>query len=487
MAFAKDLRASVLQAAMQGKLTEQLETDTPVSELLADIKAEKDRLIIAKKIKKEKPLPTITDEDIPFDIPDNWGFVRLGDVAILKNGYSFKNTEYKPEGIQIVRISDLSGNTISTKNAVYYTENKDLEKYLIAANSILICMTGSIGKMSIVKNAPKAYLNQRVGMLIPSEKILLKYIYYYLNCEHVVFKWNSAKTSTNGNIKSEDITHLCFPVPPVEEQKRIVRRIDEIITLIDELEAIEEELTKLKEVFPGDMKNAILQAAMQGKLTEQLETDSSVDDLLEDIKKERERLVAEGKIKKSRTKQNDNFVAFNDDEMPFEIPENWRWVKLGDIGYTNIGLTYSPKDISNDGTIVLRSSNIQNDKMDYNDIVKVKCDIPENKKCAKGDILICARNGSKKLVGKSAIIDKDGMSFGAFMALFRSQYNPYIVYVINSPYFRNSLLGEANTMTINQITQDMLKNFVLPFPPLEEQNRIVAKLEQILPLISDLS
>ena len=184
----------------------------------------------------------------------------------------------------------------------------------------------------------------------------------------------------------------------------------------------------------------------------------------------------------SKSKKEKTIVQISDDEMPFDIPDSWKWVRLGTIGYTNIGLTYSPKDVSSEGTIVLRSSNIQEGRMDYNDIVKVKVEVPDNKMCRKGDILICARNGSKRLVGKAAIIDADGMSFGAFMAIFRSECNQFIYYVINSAYFRNTLLGDTGTTTINQITQDMLKNVLVPLPPIAEQKRIVAKLEEILPL-----
>ena len=171
------------------------------------------------------------------------------------------------------------------------------------------------------------------------------------------------------------------------------------------------------------------------------------------------------------------------DEIPFDIPDSWEWVRLGQIGETNIGLTYRPSDkTASNGTLVLRSSNIQNDKIDYNDNVYVSCDIPDRAMIHKGDILICARNGSRALVGKCAIVDKEGMAFGAFMAKFSSQFNQYIKLFIDSPIFRQQLDG-VKTETINQITQDMLKNQLCPLPPLAEQKRIVAKIEELLPYI----
>ncbi len=227
-----------------------------------------------------------------------------------------------------------------------------------------------------------------------------------------------------------------------------------------------------------DLKNSILQQAIQGKLLPQNPADEPASELLKKISAERQKLIDEGKIKNPP-----QLPPISDAEKSFDIPESWQWVRLGEIGETNIGLTYSPNNVSSDGIIVLRSGNIQNGKIDYSDIVKVNLEIPENKFCRKGDILICARNGSKKLVGKAAIIDQDNLTFGAFMAKFRSRFNEYILFVINSPHFRKTLSGDVSTMTINQITQDMLKNFLLPLPPLAEQKRIVEKLEEILPLV----
>lgn len=171
------------------------------------------------------------------------------------------------------------------------------------------------------------------------------------------------------------------------------------------------------------------------------------------------------------------------DEIPFEIPDTWEWVRLGNIGETNIGLTYKPADVCNSGIGVLRSNNIQNGMMDYSDLIYVSCDVPIRAMAQKGDILICARNGSRALVGKSAIVDRDGMAFGAFMAIFRSICNPYIQLFINSYLFRGQLDG-ATTTTINQVTQSMLRKQLCPLPPLEEQKRIVEKYNELLPLIT---
>ncbi|MDU8667019.1 restriction endonuclease subunit S [Faecalibacterium prausnitzii] len=228
---------------------------------------------------------------------------------------------------------------------------------------------------------------------------------------------------------------------------------------------------------PEQLKSSILQYAIQGKLVEQRPEEGTGEELYQQIQTNLDA------ISEVQTKKKNKILPIEEKDVPFDIPETWRWVRLGTIGYTNIGLTYSPKDQTMDGVIVLRSSNIQNGKMVYEDIVKVNMEIPDNKMCQIGDILICARNGSKRLVGKSAIVDKAGMSFGAFMAIFRSVCNQYIIHVINSAYFRNSLLGDTGTTTINQITQDMLKNSLIPLPPLAEQKRIVAKIEELLPLV----
>ena len=242
-----------------------------------------------------------------------------------------------------------------------------------------------------------------------------------------------------------------------------------------------------------DLKNALLQEAVQGKLVPQIASEGNARDLLEEIKKEKlshgldfaNAKSGKRKSKKETALAGSNPCDITEDEIPFEIPKNWCWCRLGEIIDTNIGLTYSPTDIVQSGGIaVLRSNNIQNGEIVYNDLVYVSKTVPEKCMAKKGDLLICARNGSRALVGKCAIIKENGMSFGAFMALIRSPFNSYIMNFINSPLYRARLEG-VNTTTINQITQDNLKETLIPLPPLAEQKRIVAAIEKFMPLIEE--
>ena len=175
-------------------------------------------------------------------------------------------------------------------------------------------------------------------------------------------------------------------------------------------------------------------------------------------------------------------------DVPFEIPGSWAWVKLGYLGNTNIGLTYHPNEIVDNGIPVLRSNNIVAGKLDLSNLVCVNSKILDNQFLNTGDILICARNGSQSLVGKCAIVDNSAkhFSFGAFMAVFRSEYNPFIYHYLNSEYFRDYMF-EANSTQICQLTQNMLKNALIPLPPLAEQKRIVDKIEEIFASLDEIS
>ena len=487
MAFAKDLRASVLQAAMQGKLTEQLETDTPVSELLADIKAEKDRLISEKKIKKEKPLSTISDDDIPFDIPESWEWVRFGDIVYYNMGKTPPRAEpeWWKNDYPWVSIADMPENGHISKTKEMVSQKAIDEKFskISPAGTMLMSFKLTVGRVSILDI--DAVHNEAIISIYPHcdrNNIIQKYLFMLL--PYVANAGNTKNAIKGKTLNNDSIRNLLIPLPPIEEQKRIVRRIEEIMKHIDELEAIEEELKKLKEVFPADMKAAVLQAAMQGKLTEQLETDSSVDDLLEDIKKEREKLVAEGKIKKSRTTQNDNFVEL--DNVLFDIPSSWKWVKLGDLFQHNTGKALNGMNQEGELYKYITTSNVYWDRFELDNLKEMKFKNSEIEKCqvVKGDLLVCEGGD----IGRSAIWNKD---FPIMCQNHIHRLRPYVslnikfYHLVLYLYKMAGLIG-GKGIAIQGLSSNALHNIVVPLPPIEEQRRIVNKLETILPLIENI-
>ena len=233
------------------------------------------------------------------------------------------------------------------------------------------------------------------------------------------------------------------------------------------------------------LRQKILDLAIHGKLVPQDPNDEPASVLLERIKAEKERLIKEGKIKRTKRSK----AACDKPHYPYELPKGWCWTTLGDIAESNIGLTYKPSDICLDGIPVYRSNNIKNGHIDLSDVVRVNTKILEKQFLNEGDLLICARNGSRRLVGKNAIISQLGgpAAFGAFMAVCRSSYNPWICLVLNTTYF-DRYLDDSNSATINQVTQSMLLAFPVPFPPKNEQDRIineVAQLESVIANIND--
>ncbi|MCA3957750.1 restriction endonuclease subunit S [Vibrio vulnificus] len=230
------------------------------------------------------------------------------------------------------------------------------------------------------------------------------------------------------------------------------------------------------------LRELILELAVRGKLVPQDPNDEPASVLLERIAVEKAQLVKEGKIKKQK-----KLSSIDDDDYLFDIPSGWSWERLGNVGETNIGLTYSPKDAGETGIPVLRSANIQRGKIDLSDLVRVQKEVKDSVLVEIGDLLICARNGSKALVGKTAQICelKEPMAFGAFMAIFRSCINDYIEVFLNSPVYRKNLEG-VSTTTINQITQSNLRSTICPIPPVEEQHRIVAKVDELMALCDQL-
>ena len=231
------------------------------------------------------------------------------------------------------------------------------------------------------------------------------------------------------------------------------------------------------------LRQKILDLAIHGKLVPQDPNDEPASVLLERIRAEKERLIKEGKIKRpKKTKATSDKPHY--ENVPFEVPSSWVWTTVGDIAESNIGLTYKPSDICDDGVPVYRSNNIQNRRIDKTELVRVNAKILDKQYLAVGDLLICARNGSRRLVGKCALIENlsEPSAFGAFMAVCRSAYNPWIYLLLNTGYF-NRYLDDSNSTAINQVTQSMLLAFRVPFPPKKEQDRIIYVISKWFDLI----
>ena len=481
--LADKLRKSVLQSAIQGKLTEQLATDDKVEDLLQAIEEEKELLIKEKKIKKQKPLPEITEDEIPFAIPENWKWVRLGEIGIWEAGTtpSRSKSEYYINGkIPWVKTGDLTDSILkSVTENITQLALEETSLKIKPVGSVLIAMYGAtIGKVSIL--GIEATTNQACCACVTYKNIYNKYIFYYLISQ----RDNLKKMGAGGaqpNISREKIIKTIMPLPPLAEQKRIVEKLDNVLANIDELKDNEEKLSILQKNFPDKLKKSILQSAIQGKLTEQLATDDNVEDLLQAIKEEKERLIKEKKIKKQKP-----LPEITEEEIPFEIPENWKWIRLGEIGITQTGNTPSrlhseyigndipfitPKDISDKGIIY--------NNQGLSELGKTVARI-----CNKDTILQVCIGGS---IGKTNIVNREV----AFNQQINSIYpifciSRYVFMVMQSAYFIIKMRNKAGGTATPIINRGIWDTILIPLPSLAEQKRIVEKLDKLLADIEEL-
>jgi type I restriction enzyme S subunit len=324
---AQDLKNSILQLAIQGKLVEQREEEGTAKELLEKIKAEKEQLIKEKKIKKEKLLPEISQDEIPFEIPENWEWVRVGSIGSWSAGATPSRThpEYYNGNIPWLKTGDLNDGFINEVQE--YISELALEKTSVRLNpvgSILMAMYGAtIGKLGVLNI--EATTNQACCACITYQGIYNMYLFYYLMAQ----RKNFIKMGAGGaqpNISKEKIVLSLIPLPPLEEQKRIEAKIEELMPYIEKYDKAYTKVEALNKKFPEDMQKSILQYAIQGKLVEQRNEEGTAEELYVKIQEEKEKLIKEKKMKKEKS-----LPEISEEEIPFEIPENWKWVRMGDV------------------------------------------------------------------------------------------------------------------------------------------------------------
>jgi len=495
MRICDDLRKAVLQAAIQGKLTKQLPEDGDVADLLKQITAEKAKLIKEGKIKKEKPLPEIMAKEIPFDIPEKWQWCRLGGLCSkIGSGNTppgGKNSNvYVPKGIKFIRSMNVYNDGLHYQGMVYISEELAAKRTgnLVYAKDILLNITGgSIGRCALIPvSFDLGSVNQHV-LIIRNVNFAIREFIHICICSPMVQEIILKKAvGDKAGFSAEKANNLLIPLPPLAEQQRIVARVEELMARIDNLEKTETELEKLKAAFPGDMKAALLQAAMQGKLTEQLPEDGDAADLLEQIAKEKSQLIKEGKIKKEKP-----LPEITPNEVPFDIPENWKWVRWGNLA-KSIQYGYNASGLQSGRIKMLRISDISANNTVNWDTVPF-CNITETDIDSyllhPNDILFARTGGT---VGKSFLIKELPMPSVFAGYLIRTNYNSdllspqYLKYFMNSfLYWRQLQAGTTKTAQPNCNGQTLSK-MIIPLPPLAEQKRIVEKLDKLLPLCDGL-
>ena len=481
--LADKLRKSVLQSAIQGKLTEQLATDDKVEDLLQAIKEEKELLIKEKKIKKQKPLPKITEDEIPFAIPENWKWVRLGEVIELISGRDLVKDKYNNncEGIPYIT----GASNFNNNNLIIDRWTNEATSIAIK-NDILLTCKGTIGEIAVLKENKVHIARQIMSIRLLQGNI--EYIKWYIISQ--IDKLKSMGKSIIPGISREMILNYLIPLPPLAEQKRIVEKLDNVLANIDELKANEEKLSILQKNFPDKLKKSILQSAIQGKLTEQLATDDKVEDLLQAIKEEKEFLIKEKKIKKQKP-----LPEITEEEIPFAIPENWKWVRLGELGDYKKGpfgsaLTKSMFIAdSHEAVKVYEQKNaIKKDWKLGNYFIDKKYYEEKMKgfTVLNGDLIVsCAGTiGEQYFIPSEArigIINQALMRIRIYKPINKRFYSILFNYVIKLSSIR--LKGSAIK---NILPFEVLKNIVVPLPPLAEQKRIVKKLDKLLADIEEL-
>ena len=475
----QELKSSILQLAIQGKLVEQRPEEGTAEELFAKIQEEKQRLIAEKKIKKEKPLPEITEDEKPFDIPESWKWVRVGSCGSWGSGAtpSRTNSEYYGGTIPWLKTGDLNDDII-TEIPEYITELA-LEKTSVRLNpigSVLMAMYGAtIGKLGIL--GIEATTNQACCACIPYEGVYNKFLFYFLMASRTAFI-KMGEGGAQPNISKEKIVNALFPLPPLAEQKRIVAKIEELLPLVDRYEQAWSKLEQFNNRFPEDMKKSLLQYAIQGKLVEQRPEEGTAEELFAQIQEEKQRLIAEKKIKKEKP-----LPEITEDEKPFDIPESWKWVRVGSCGSWGSGATPSRTNSEYYGGTIpwLKTGDLNDDII--TEIPEYITELALEKTSVRlnpiGSVLMAMYGAT---IGKLGILGIEATTNQACCACipYEGVYNKFLFYFLMASRTAFIKMGEGGAQP--NISKEKIVNALFPLPPLAEQKRIVEKLEQLLPL-----
>ena len=508
----QQLKNSILQMAVQGKLVPQDPNDEPASVLLERIRAEKEQLIKEGKIKKEKnpsvifrgadnlPYekvgknePVCIADEVPFDIPESWEWVRLGEIFQHNTGKALNSSNKSGVLLEYITTSNLYWDRFELENlrSMYFTEN-EIEKCQVSKGDLLVCEGGDIGRAAIWLKDYKICIQNHIHRLRSYVPLCTRF-YYYVFFLYKYAGWIGGKGIGIQGLSSNALHSLLVPVPPIAEQERIVKRLEIIKPLSDKYSEASEQIQELNNLFPEHLKKSILQYAVQGKLVPQDPADEPASVLLERIRTEKEKLIKAGKIKRDKHEsvifrrdnsyyeKVDGIERCIDDELPFEIPDSWEWTT---IGTTCINIQYgSSRKSESTGTMaVLRMGNIQNGRIDTQKLVYTSDKEEIAHYPLEYNDLLFNRTNSKELVGKTAIYKSEvpAIYAGYLIRITPLIDSDYLNYVMQTQFYwvycqnvRSDAIGQSN------INAEKLKNIIYPLPPLHEQKRIAKKLNSI--------
>lgn len=481
----EQLKASILQYAIQGKLVAQRPEEGTGEELYQQIQAEKQRLIQEKKIKKEKTLAEIAEDEIPFEIPESWKWVRVGEIFAHNTGKAMNSSAKKvdkPGRIKrFITTSNLYWNSFdfSSVKEMFFSDD-ELERCTVTKGDLLMCEGGAYyGRTAIWNYDYDICFQNHVHRLRPYKAIELRFFYNLFYFYKSMNMMNAKGTAMPG-LSSQTLHQMVVPLPSLAEQKRIVAKIEELLPLVDRYAAAYEKLEQFNAKFPEDMKKSILQYAIQGKLVEQRAEEGTGEELYQQIQTEKQHLIAEKKIKKGKP-----LAEISEDEIPFDIPESWKWVRWGNLSFS-IQYGYNAPAKQAGRIKMVRISDIQNGKVIWDSVPF--CDIRDEDLStyllAENDILFARTGGT---VGKSYIVKEIPEEAIYAGYLIRTRYSDmlcpeYLYYFMQTHLYwiqlRNGTIATAQPNCNGQT----LSKMILPLPPLAEQKRIVAKIEELLPL-----
>ena len=478
----QELKNSILQLAIQGKLVEQRPEEGTAEELLKQIQAEKQALIKAGKIKKEKPLPEITEDEKPFDIPDSWKWVQVGSVAILNPKNDIDDSD-DAGFIPMSCVADGYRNQHTFEVKKWGEIKKGFTHfadYDIGIAKITPCFQNR--KSVIFHNLPNGYgagTTELSIVRVLGDTMCREYLLWFFKTDYFISNGVKSFTGTAGQqrIHKDYLANCVFPLPPLAEQMRIVAKIEELLPLIDRYEEAWTKLEAFNKRFPGDMQKSLLQMAIQGKLVEQRPEEGTGEELYTQIQAEKQALIKSGKIKKDKP-----LPEITDDEKPFDIPESWKWVYIGDLFQHNTGKALNGSDKSGNPYEYITTSNVYWNRFELEKLKTMLFTDAEIEKCTvqKGDLLVLEGGDC----GRAAIWNYDfPMRIQNHIHRLRPYAEVCIEYFYHIFYlYKNAGLINGKGIAIQGLSANALHSLIVPLPPLAEQKRIVAKLEQLLPL-----